>query len=619
MCGIAGIISSNPGQVDGQQLKKMTDAIAHRGPEGEAFWSNSANTVALGHRRLAIIDLSPAAAQPMHYQDRYTIVFNGEIYNYLELRKELEGRGHQFRTQSDTEVILAAYSHWGKNCVHYFDGMFAFALWDEQKKMLFAARDRFGEKPFYFLCPPDSDTLWFASEMKAFYAAGFKREQNNKMLLLFLTNGFTDTAADPFVTFDSQVRQLPPASFLTYHYVGGHFHISTEQYWHINKDVQKDITDQKAVDNFRQLFIDSVEKRFRSDVPVGTSLSGGLDSSSIAAVASGISAGSNSYKCFSAVFPGFQKDESRFSQLVAQQARLEQFVTIPNADDFAADLQKFLYQQDEPVGSASVYAQYKVYQLARRHGVTVLLDGQGADELLAGYSRYLHWYLQELIKTRPGNLRQALRELRRNRAELQWGWKNYVAAYFPLQTAGRLEKRVVKRIETSTDITRDFREANFDRRLVHKPVITTLNDILHFTACRSGMQELLRYADRNSMAHSCEVRLPYLAHKFAEFCFSLPASYKIKDGFTKWILRKSMQKQLPHEIAWRPDKVGFEPPQKQWMENRRVQGAIRAAKEKLVKERILNASVLNKKIQPQESHAAENVDWWYLSAGHLPG
>jgi asparagine synthase (glutamine-hydrolysing) len=395
MCGIAGIISPDQHAISRQQLKKMTDAIAHRGPDGEDFWINPSNTAGLGHRRLSIIDLSPEAAQPMHYQDRYTIVYNGEIYNYLELKEGLQKKGYFFRTRSDTEVILAAYACWRDDCLQYLEGMFAFAIWDEQEKTLFAARDRFGEKPFYFIAD-NNNTFWFASEMKALYAAGFARDRNEQLLLLFLTNGFTDTPADPSLTFDKKIYQLPASSYLYFSVARKNSEPEIHRYWNINKEIVADLRDdQEAIGAFTRLFNESIEKRFRSDVPVGTSLSGGLDSSAIAAVAGNISASSNSYKCFSAVFPGFQKDESRFSQMVAQQFRLEQFVVFPTTDDFATDLKKFIHQHDEPVGSASVYAQYRVYQLARQNGIKVLLDGQGADEVLAGYTKYLHWYLQD--------------------------------------------------------------------------------------------------------------------------------------------------------------------------------------------------------------------------------
>jgi asparagine synthase (glutamine-hydrolysing) len=619
MCGIAGIISANPQLVSARQLKKMTDAIAHRGPEGDGFWFNAANTAGLGHRKLSIIDLTTAASQPMHYRQRYTIVYNGEIYNYIELRQELMQLGYEFLSRSDTEVILAAYACWGTQCLQKFDGMFAFAIWDEQEKKLFAARDRFGEKPFYYKHDRAGNALWFASEMKAFYAAGSRREMNEKMLLLFLTHGFTDSPADASLTFDTQILLLPPASFMIFECSGGQTRLVVKNYWDIDKEVSFSLPVTETIHFFYDVLLTSVENRFRSDVPVGTSLSGGLDSSSIAAIAGKMHTGSNSYKCFSAVFPGFEKDESAYSRLVAQHCGLEQFTVTPGSENFVNDLQRFLFMQDEPVGSASVYAQFKVYELAKQHGVTVLLDGQGADEVLAGYSKYFKWHLHQLIREQPGNLQSELSALRLNGASMEWSWKHHLSAYFPGQTAKQLKKRVMDKIKTADDINPEFRQANIDDSLVMKPVVSKLNDILYFNTRMTGLPELLRYADRNSMAHGREVRLPFLFHSLVEFCFAMPAAFKISDGHTKWVLRKSMENFLPGQVVWRTDKIGFEPPQKEWMENRQVQDLIVAAREKLVDQHILHPSVLDKKIQPQDSHAADNVDWWRLSAGFLPG
>ncbi|HYC27386.1 MAG TPA: asparagine synthetase B, partial [Chitinophagaceae bacterium] len=253
MCGIAGIISVNPQLVSAQQLKQMTDAIAHRGPEGDGFWFNAANTAGLGHRRLSIIDLTTAASQPMHYRQRYSIVFNGEIYNYIELREDLMQKGYEFHSRSDTEVILAAFACWGVQCLQKFDGMFAFAIWDEEEKKLFAARDRFGEKPFYYRY--ENNALWFASELKSFYAAGFKRDLNEKMMLLFLTHGFTDTPADASVTFDKQIKQLPPASYLLFDGTK----LAIENYWDIDDEDYLSLPEPELIDFFFDLLQSSVE------------------------------------------------------------------------------------------------------------------------------------------------------------------------------------------------------------------------------------------------------------------------------------------------------------------------------------------------------------------------
>src|SRR6266487_2367918 len=286
MCGIAGIIQTNPTEYNKEHLKKMTDALSHRGPDGEGFWQNGSSNVLLGHRRLSILDLTDAAAQPFHYLDRYTILHNGEIYNYLELRDELSKKGYSFRTQTDTEVLVAAYDHWKEDCVEEFDGMFAFAIWDEKEKELFAARDRFGEKPFHYIHDAERKTFLFASEIKAFRVLGLGKEFNKKMLFNFLTIGYTDNPNQPDETFYENVKKLPAASFLKIKFQRGIL-IEIEKYWDIDAETKnKKITDEEAIERFRELFTISVKRRLRSDVPLGTSLSGGLDSSSIAATIS---------------------------------------------------------------------------------------------------------------------------------------------------------------------------------------------------------------------------------------------------------------------------------------------------------------------------------------------
>ncbi|MBL7757430.1 MAG: asparagine synthase (glutamine-hydrolyzing), partial [Chitinophagaceae bacterium] len=283
MCGIAGIIQSGP-KHGPDTLERMTAALAHRGPDGKGFWQNDSSTALLGHRRLAILDLTAAGDQPMHFQNphtgaRYSIVHNGEIYNYIELRKQLQNEGYRFHTQTDTEVILAAYDYWQEECVDYFDGMFAFAIWDEQEHELFAARDRFGEKPFFFW--KQDDTLLFASEIKALWAAGIPRTANLKMLFNFITIGYTGNPADPRETFFEQVQKLPPASRLYFNPADDYF--SIEKYYEIDPDEQNlRITDTEAIEKFRSLLDASLKRRLRSDVAVGCSLSGGLDSSAIA-------------------------------------------------------------------------------------------------------------------------------------------------------------------------------------------------------------------------------------------------------------------------------------------------------------------------------------------------
>jgi len=391
MCGIAGIISNNSSIIAADRVKKMTDALAHRGPDAEGHWVNS--TTALGNRRLAIIDLSSAANQPMHYLQRYTIIHNGEIYNYIELKEELQKKGYSFNSRSDTEVIVAAYDHWKEECVDHFDGMFAFAVWDEKEKELFAARDRFGEKPFFYFL--DNDQFVFASEMKALWAAGIERKVNLKLLFNYLTIGYVDNPNIPEETFFENISKLPAASFLKFS--TSNFQLSISNYWDLDvENENKKISDTEAIEKFGFLFQRSVQRRLRSDVAIGTSLSGGLDSSSVVATAAPFTPALRSlgeggihdlptgqagspFTSFTAHFPGFEKDESLFSKQVAEQFGLQQFITNISADEMLNDWDKICYHQEEPFQSASVVAQYSVFELASQQQVKVLRDGQGAD------------------------------------------------------------------------------------------------------------------------------------------------------------------------------------------------------------------------------------------------
>lgn len=589
----------------------MTDALAHRGPDGEGLWINQDATVGFGHRRLSIIDLSHAAAQPMLYLNRYHIIHNGEIYNYTELRAELQKAGYGFRSQSDTEVIPAAYDHWKEKCVDHFDGMFAFAIWDEKEKKLFAARDRFGEKPFFYYF--DNKQFVFASEMKALWAAGVQRRANLKMLFNFITIGYVDNPGQPDETFFEQIKKLPPACLLKYDPV---FHkIEIEKYWDIDLQNQnKKITDLEAMEKFTELFRDSVKKRLRSDVHVGTSLSGGLDSSSVVAFSSRENSINNSHKCFTAVFPGFEKDEFSFSKRVAEQYHLQHHTVSVHGDDLARDIEQLFYHHEEPFTSASIYAQYKVFESAKDNGVKVLLDGQGADEVLAGYHKYYKWYWQELFHKRKLLQSGELKAAKKNDVQESFGIKNIFAALFPDIATVILERQYLLHALTQEDLDKDFVHLQSKEAYYATPAISGLNGVLYFNTCIHGLEELLRFADRNSMAHGREVRLPFLNHELVEFIFSLPCTFKIRNGWTKWLLRKVMEKELPSEITWRKDKIGFEPPQKTWMEHQAIQDVIINAKKKLIAENILKPEALNKKIQASSAIEPDTYDWRYLTA-----
>ncbi|MBC7889962.1 MAG: asparagine synthase (glutamine-hydrolyzing) [Ferruginibacter sp.] len=627
MCGIAGIISLNNLLVSKGRITKMTDSIAYRGPDGEGYWINNEGTVGFGHRRLAIIDLTKAAAQPMQLQpgvspscdgkeERYTITYNGEIYNYIEVKEALSKKGYRFQTQSDTEIILAAYDYWKEECLYHFDGMFSFAIWDNREKTLFAARDRFGEKPFYYY--EDKEQFVFGSEMKALWAAGVEKKTDEKMLLNYITLGHVQNANDKEQTFFVNIYALPPAHYLQINF--SNFRARIHTYWDIDKENTVKITANGAMEKFADLFKKSVTRRLRSDVSIGTSLSGGLDSSAIAATIHQLQKGHPKLQSFSAVFPGFEKDESAYIQTVVKKFRLQNFQTIPTAEGLIKDFQTLCYHQEEPFGSSSIYAQFKVFELAKQHQVKVLLDGQGADETQAGYNNYIHWYLQQLLSRNKIRTFQHEKKLfQKKKIPFKWGAKNYLAAFFPSHASIQLERieynNAIRHPAINPDFVRSLRGREWEG--IHKPIITKLNDILYFNTYTMGLEELLRFADRNSMAHGREVRLPFLNHELVEFIFSLPAHFKIHDGCTKWLLRSSMNKKLPNEIVWRNDKVGYEPPQHQWMQNETLKDFIHESKRKLVNNRILKKTVLDKKVLPLTAYQKDNFDWRYLCAAQI--
>lgn len=618
MCGIAGLISKNPLRVSAGRIRKMTDALAHRGPDGEGHWIRDDGIVALGHRRLSILDLSESGYQPMHCFQRYRIVHNGEIYNYLEVKKSLQKKGYSFFSLTDTEVIAAAYDCWGEACTEQFDGMFAFAIWDEKTQTVFAARDRLGEKPFYYFF--DDEQFVFASEMKALWAAGIDRTPDRNMLFNYLSIGYTANPHQPEETFYVNIQKLPPANSLLYY---AHTHeLDTGRYWELTQKKNPNITDAEAREKFIGLLKTSVNRRMRSDVEVGVSLSGGLDSSSVVAIMadSEQAASQNSLwkgAAFTASFPGFHKDETNFAKRVARKFNLRQTIIPVSEMDLVRDLDTIFFHQEEPLGSSSAVAQYQVYKQAAQQGIKVLLDGQGADEILAGYTHYFKWYWQELFLQRKLVRSGEIKAARRNGVQEKFGIRNIIASLFPDYATVFLEKQYLLQALRNKDFTQEFIRQQNRRIFYAVPEDFSLNGILYFHTVQHGLQELLRYADRNAMATGREVRLPFLSHDLIEFLFTLPAHFKIRNGWTKWLLRISMQQWLHEEIVWRKDKTGFEPPQKNWMEDKMVQQMIFEAKQKLVKEKILKPQVMQEKIIPLPAYEAANYDWRYLSAAYL--
>jgi asparagine synthase (glutamine-hydrolysing) len=630
MCGIAGIIinpSSNNNYkkvILKESIKKMSDAIAHRGPDGEGFWINEAATVAFGHRRLFIVDGSNEAGQPMHRthfssliseENRYTITFSGAISNYIEVRETLYKNGYRFQSKSVAEVVLAAYDFWEHACLQKFDGMFAFAIWDAKKQQLFAAKDRFGEMPLYFY--QDKEHFIFGSEMKAIWATGITKTADNKMLLNYLALGDVQNAEDKGQTFFENISSLPPSHYLFFD--AATFDYAISPYFKIDKEISITINPDAAFEKFDQLLSTSVRQCLRSDVTTGSSLSGGIDSSAILAYMVRHSAGIK-YNTFSALFPTFQQNESSYIQSVTKRFQLKNHQVIPSIEGLIDDFEKLCYHQEEPFPSSAVYAQYKVYELASQFNTKVLLDGIGANETLAGYHKYIHWYLQQLISRKKISTALAEKKLfNQNNIHFKWGIGNYLATYLPAHAAIRLEQIEYNKIIRQPDLSKDFVNALHGRELegIHKPIITKLNDILFFNTVNSGMEEQLRFADRNSMAHGVQVRKPFLNHELVEFIFSLQANFKLHEGWTKWILRKAINKKLAKEVVWQKAERYFEPPQKSWMENAAMVDYIWEAKKKLVSNRILKPGVLDKPIIPLGVNDTNNFDWRYLCAAQI--
>jgi len=543
MCGIAGQYCYNGGQPDRRLLAAMSERLAHRGPDGEG--SHVSERIGLIHRRLSIIDLSPDGLQPMTNEDRSLwLVFNGEIYNFVELREELIKKGHVFYSKSDTEVILHAYEEWGYDCLARFNGMWAFALWDEKKQELFCARDRFGIKPFYYTTVTNS--FLFASEIKALLAhpdAG--RKPDDGMLRVYLAWGVQDHCGRTM--FDG-ISQLPPGHAMV---VGRDGKAKPFRYWDVavNPAIKNTTPDDEVADRLRKMLHDATRIHLRSDVPVGTCLSGGIDSSTLTALINGIikedapeSVGARQ-KTFSVVFSDRRFDESRYIDEIVATTGVDAATTEPAPEDLEKDIERLVYMQDEPFGSLSIYAQYCVMRLAATR-VKVVLDGQGADELLAGYLGYQASYIRGL--TSKFGILTAFSET--------LGSLNEHRGFF---TAARAQLRA----------RRGRRDLLSGTAQPVDRYAGTLDEVLHRELVSTNLPALLHYEDRNSMAFSIESRVPYLDVRLAEYIAGLPLNQKIRKGVTKWSLRNAIRGLVPDSIRCRSDKMGFVTPEEHWMKN----------------------------------------------------
>jgi len=551
-------------------LDTMRDRLAHRGPDGCGSWigRTPSGVVALGHRRLAIVDLSPAAAQPMFNTDgTLAIVLNGEIYNYVELREELRARGVSFRTQSDTEVLLAAYETWGENCLAHLNGMFAFAIWDGRRDLLFAARDRFGEKPFYWSRLPDGG-LAMASEMKALFAhPSIEPEIDHEALQRFAEGGPLIPAE---TTLFSAVKCLPAATAWLIDPTGRVRR--TWRYWVPDyENVRPDYREAVAVEEFRHLLEQSVRQRLRVDVKVGACLSGGLDSSTLVGILAGLRKRPEDV-LNSTISARFDDDETisegPFIDALIRHARVAATFVSPTGADLVDESRLLHWHQEIPFLSASIYLEWCVMRIARQQNSVVMIDGQGADELLAGYQFYFQLRQIDLMET--GRVASLIGESVRFNRRLQRATRRY------LDSRRRINPRIGYSLaQLSEMFFRTWRPSGEPRAAQAasdlRPGVpaprpgNTLRRKLASELQYDMLPNQLHSADRSAMAFGVETRFPFLDHRLVDFCLGLPDEAFFRNGWQKYILRRAAKGFVPGSIQWRADKVGYAAPMDAWM------------------------------------------------------
>lgn len=551
MCGIAGLVYKNSIKVDQGTLKRMTDKMSHRGPDAEGFYVNQ--NLGLGHRRLSIIDVSESANQPFILKDRYVLVFNGAIYNYVEIREELKQNGYIFKTSSDTEVLIASYDFWGEECVSKFNGMWSFAIYDKKENKLFCSRDRFGIKPFYYYI--DKNKFVFASEIKPILEIEKIEKVNIQVLLQYLIINISDQTNE---TFFENILKLPGSHNLIYD-LNTH-ELDIYKYYDINfrEDINK-LSLEESIENFEKEFENSIKLRLRSDVKIGSALSGGTDSSYVVSVAAKFLKKTNELKKFTAITVGSidkSIDESCLAEITTKTLGVNHDIIMPKQDEFKDTFEEVIFKHEEPFGGIAIYMQKFLMKETNKLGIKVLLDGQGADEILLGYNRYTAAYL------RNHGLLNNIRFLSNVRShynisivqglKLYFYFSNFSIRKFWLKKrASILKNKYFSSIDFSNTkrLTQSYKKI-FDLQK---------NEIF---CCQ--LPELLKWEDKNSMSYSVESRLPYLDYNFVETCLSINNHYKIRKGWSKYLLRKSLEKYLPEEITYNRTKIGFNAPVENW-------------------------------------------------------
>jgi asparagine synthase (glutamine-hydrolysing) len=587
--------------------------MRHRGPDDGGLYA--AGPVALGHRRLSILDLSENGRQPMFSSDgNFVLVFNGEIYNYLELREELAARGSRFQSQTDTEVILEAYRHWGQDCVSRFNGMWAFALYDVRDRLVFFSRDRFGIKPFYYVL--DGECLAFASEIKGVLTMRPReRAANLPYVARFLPGGALDDGAE---TCFANVRALLPGHNAIYRLDGTHFAIA--RYWRLDHAAEANAARERdAVEELRELLSSAVRLHMRSDVPVGSCLSGGIDSSTIVCLMSRDHP--EPIRTFSGIYPDRGCNEETYVNAINRHVRTRPCLVRPEPHgDLVDDLATITWHQDEPTAGPGLYTQFHVMRHAAAQ-VKVILDGQGADELFAGYLFYLRPHLADMLGA-PG----ATAKLRAT-ALLLSAWRHWGAGSVPggwdlvlgrwVGKVQRLLRRALPRRGRSPlppvlhpSIDDRIRGAEILRD-PPAPAGGELGTLLYSQVVSTSLPALLHYEDRNSMAFSIEARVPFLDHRLVELALRLPSHLKINGSWTKWALRKAAEPVLPAKVAWRRSKLGYPTPMARWLRQPRDREAAAAVlfSTSLARRELVHPDVLR---QAWDEHQAGADHSWLL-------
>ena len=548
MCGIAGIVAFPAGEPQALMplVENMCKTMKHRGPDDDAYFMNK--RAAFGMTRLAIIDLHKGL-YPLRSEDGTLLLFyNGEIYNFRELRSQLTSAGHEFSSATDGEVIVHAYEEWGPDCVKRFNGMWAIAIWDTRKETLFLSRDHFGIKPLYYSV--SEHFFCYASEIRALLtASGIKSEPNEKLIYDYLVDGRVDHTEETFFT---GIYRLMPAHYATITLSGS---LEKTRYWSIDSLTEEPaaITLAEASERVRELFIDAVRIRLISDVHVGTCLSGGLDSSSIVAVITQLNNDEKTsigktLQTFSACFPADPIDESGFIDVVTRASKVEPNVVYPNATELWSEMQELIRTQEEPFVSSSIYAQWKIMQIARSHHVTVLLDGQGGDEVSAGYLEYFKPYITDLF--RKHKVLTALRE------GIQSLDLTFPLTLLFISTGHGIEKTISPYL--NPEFAAKFKSRRNEHRLTRilDPDFP-LDKLLKEDTTRFVLPGLLRYEDKNSMHFSIKTRLPFLDPRLVEYVTSLPMHFKIRGGWTKRSFPRSHGRHTPERNTVAPKQDRF--------------------------------------------------------------